>query len=51
MAKRADLFTLTIVRYLEPAWGWRYLGPARRAIDLGKLSIILEAWFLRGGLV
>jgi hypothetical protein len=50
MTERTDLFTLTFVRYHEPLWGWRNLGPGRRALDLGHLSLIFEAWFLRGGL-
>lgn len=50
MPKRTDLFTLTIARYQEALWGWRSLGPSRRSLDLGHLSLIFEAWFLRGGL-
>lgn len=44
MADRRDLFTLTIVKYTEAGFGWRWLGKGRRALDIGSISFIFEYW-------
>jgi hypothetical protein len=43
-----DLFTLTIRKYKDGRWGWRWMGEGRRALDLGRISFIFECWWTRG---
>lgn len=43
--ERTDLLTVTLVKYSSANWGWHWLGKGRRAIDLGRLSVIIEVWF------
>ena len=42
-----DLWSLTVRQYYESLWGYRHMGPYRFALDLGKISFILEFWWLR----
>jgi len=50
MANRIDLVTLTLAKYEEPYWGLLRLSPSgdRFSINFGKVSFIVELWFLRG---
>jgi hypothetical protein len=48
VAKRTDYFTLTLAWYEEPKWGILNLGTGRRSFNLGKFSIIIECWWIRG---
>jgi hypothetical protein len=52
-AKRIDYLTISIVRYEEPSpfwFHWRYMGVGRRALDFCHWSIIIECWWIKGGL-
>lgn len=42
-----DLLTFTLRTYDEAIWGFRKMGPWRFALDLYKVSFIVELWFLR----
>ena len=47
MAERTNLFTFTIAKYTESDYVFfRRLGINRYAINIGKISFILEFWFL-----
>ena len=47
MIETTDLITITLRKYKESSWGWRWMGTARRALDFGKYSIIIELWYCR----
>jgi len=47
MIKRTDIAAITFVRYYEPMWGTRRLGPGRYALDMGRNTIIVDLWWLR----
>ena len=47
MAERIDIFTFTVTQYIEPNTGVRWLGRGRYAVDIYKISFILEFWFWR----
>lgn len=50
MSKRIDFLTVTLAWYKEPVWGILRLGPGRFSINLWKASLIIEMWWIRGGL-
>jgi hypothetical protein len=37
-------YVLTIRSYREAAWGKRYLGSGRYALDMGHISLVLERY-------
>ena len=50
MAKSTEQFTFSVRIYEEPLWGLTYLGPNRYSLNMGRLSLIFEFWYVRGGL-
>lgn len=50
MSKRIDFLTVTLTWYKEPVWGILRLGSGRFSINLWKVSLIIEMWWIRGGL-
>ena len=51
MAKSTELFSFSIQWYDEPWWRLiARLGPDRYGVNLGKLHLRFEFWFVRGGL-
>lgn len=53
MADSVEYFTFSVRRYDDgPNWGIRCMSSNkdRFAIDLGRVSLIFELWFIRGGL-
>ena len=47
MIKYLDVANLSIIWYDEPLWGFSKLGKGRYQLNLYRLSLRLEIWFIR----
>jgi hypothetical protein len=50
MSKSTEYFSFSVHVHEEPLWGIRYMGPGRYALDLYKLTLRFECWWVRGGI-